>query len=326
MQQHVEFADGPRGGVVDLAAKPEIGRVPAGLLDELAADDEHAARAARGVIDTHARSGLEDSDHRADDIARGVEVAALFARRLGEHIDEKLVGRAEQVGELEILVAQPVAVEVAHQVLARVVGNHALVALHAHELDMIQNMFEGFVGLAERAERFVENAAVGFGGITEATLQVGPPCPFWHEETVVEVRVLTVLRLRHLLDHPLLDLTADDSLALGVKHVRTALQEQHPEDEVLIGGGIESLLAEAVGRGVEMAFEFSERELGHGVSASCCLWVGQRQYPSGLLYPAIVIMSCGSAQILRGDYHSTDERPTGAGPLEPLVRLLIRFV
>src|SRR6266516_4149708 len=34
MQQHVEFADGPRGGVVDLAAKPEIGRVPAGLLDE----------------------------------------------------------------------------------------------------------------------------------------------------------------------------------------------------------------------------------------------------------------------------------------------------
>src|SRR5439155_5717270 len=162
-------------------------------------------------------------------------------------------------------------------------------------------MFERFVGLTERAERFVENAAVGFGGITEATLEVGPTRTLWHEETVVEVAVLTVLRLRHLLDHPLLDLAADDSLALGLEHVRAALQEQHPEDVVLVGGGIEPLLAEAVGSGVEMAFEFSERELGHRVSSSCFARVGQQRYPSGLLYPAIASTSRGSAQILRGD-------------------------
>src|SRR5206468_6426381 len=151
------------------------------------------------------------------------------------------------------------------------------------------------------AERFVENAAVGFGGITEATLEVGPTRALWHEEILVEVGVLAVLRLRHLLDHPLLDLTADDSLALGVKHVRTALQEQHPEDEVLVGGGIEPLLTEAVGSGVEVAFEFSERELRHGVSSACCAGVGQQQYLLGLLSTTIAIRSCSSAQLLRGD-------------------------
>ena len=108
MQQHVELADGPGGGVVHLAAQAQVGRVAAGLLDELAADDEHAAGAAGGVIDAQPRPGLEDAHHEADDIARGVEVAALLARRLGEHVDEELVGRAEQVGELEVLVAQAV--------------------------------------------------------------------------------------------------------------------------------------------------------------------------------------------------------------------------
>ena len=248
MEQHVEFADRPRGCIVHLAAEAEVGRVTTGLLDELTADNEHAARAAGRVIDGEARLGLENADHEPDDITRGVEVAAFLARRLGEHVDEELIGCSQEIGELKVLVAQTVAAEVAHQVFARVVGHYALAALHAHELDMIQNMFERFVGLAERAERFVENAAVGFGGITEATLEVGPTRARWHEEILVEVGVLAVLRLRHLLDHPLLDLTADDSLALGVKHVRTALQEQHPEDEVLVGGGIEPLLTEPVGR------------------------------------------------------------------------------
>ena len=55
VQQHVELADGPGGGVVNLAAEAQVGGVAAGLLDEFAADDEHAARAAGGVIHAHAR-------------------------------------------------------------------------------------------------------------------------------------------------------------------------------------------------------------------------------------------------------------------------------
>ena len=46
VQEHVELADRPGGGVVHLAAEAQVGGVAAGLLDELAADDEHAARAA----------------------------------------------------------------------------------------------------------------------------------------------------------------------------------------------------------------------------------------------------------------------------------------
>ena len=60
VEQHVQLADGPGGGVVNLAAEAEVGGVAAGLLDELAADDQHAARAAGWVIDAHARRGLED--------------------------------------------------------------------------------------------------------------------------------------------------------------------------------------------------------------------------------------------------------------------------
>ena len=122
----------------------------------------------RGVIDAHARRGLEDADHEADDVARGVEVAALLARRLGEHVDEELVGRAEQVGELEILVAQAVAVEVAHEVLARVIGDDALVALTVRmKLMWSRTCSSDSFCLAQRAEGLIEHAAERLGGIVE---------------------------------------------------------------------------------------------------------------------------------------------------------------
>src|SRR5439155_6101900 len=82
MEPHVQAADGPRGSVVDLAAEAEVGGVAARLLDDLAADDEHGARAAAGVIDTHPRPGLENAHHEPDDIAGCVGLATLFARRL----------------------------------------------------------------------------------------------------------------------------------------------------------------------------------------------------------------------------------------------------
>ena len=105
MQEHVQLADGPGRSIVHLATQAHVGRVTTGLLDELAANDEHAARATRGVIHAQARPRLEDADHKADDIARGIEVAALLACRLGKHVDQKLVGCAEQVRKLKILIA-----------------------------------------------------------------------------------------------------------------------------------------------------------------------------------------------------------------------------
>ena len=61
--------------------------------------------------------GLDEPDHHPDDGARGVELAALLARRVGELGDQVLVGGAEQVGELEVLVPQPVAAEVVDELL-----------------------------------------------------------------------------------------------------------------------------------------------------------------------------------------------------------------
>src|SRR5437016_10042252 len=85
VEEHVEPADRPRGCVVDLAAEAEVRRVAAGLLDELPADDEHAARAAGGVVDAHPRRWLENANHETDNIARSIEVAAFLAGRFGEH-------------------------------------------------------------------------------------------------------------------------------------------------------------------------------------------------------------------------------------------------
>jgi len=56
---------------------------------------------------------------------------------------------------------------------------------------------------------------------------------------------------------------ANDLFTLSVKNIGATLQEKHPEDVVLVRGGIESLLAEPVSRRVEMTFELCEREFRH---------------------------------------------------------------
>ncbi len=83
---------------------------------------------------------MQQAHHKADHVARSVEVAPLLAGRLGEHVDEELVGRAEQVGKLEFLIARLIPVEKADEILAGVVGNNALVALTPHELNVVEHV------------------------------------------------------------------------------------------------------------------------------------------------------------------------------------------
>ena len=78
VENHVKPADGPRGGVAHLAAEAEVGRVAAGLVNVLVADDEHAARTAAWIVNGHARLRPEAAHHETDDIARRVKVAAFF--------------------------------------------------------------------------------------------------------------------------------------------------------------------------------------------------------------------------------------------------------
>lgn len=264
VQQHVEAADGPGRGVVDLAAEAQVGGVAARLLHVLAGDDEHAARAAGGVVDLHALGGLEDADHEPDHVARRVEVAALLARRLREHVDQKFVCRAQEVGELKVFIAKTVAAEQPHEIAAGVVGNDALGALHAHEADVVQHVFQGFVRLAERFEGLVEDPAVGLGGVVQLVAQVLPPRAVGDEEAVVEVGVFAVEAFRFMGLHALLDFSGDDLLALGVEDVGTPLQEQDSKDVVFVDGGVQPFLAEAIRSGVEMAFQFGKRKSRHG--------------------------------------------------------------
>jgi hypothetical protein len=46
--------------------------------------EQHAARAARRVVDGLALLRIEDVDHQAHDAARGVELARLLVRGVGE--------------------------------------------------------------------------------------------------------------------------------------------------------------------------------------------------------------------------------------------------
>ena len=103
------------------------------------------------------------------------------------------------------------------------------------------------------------DGAEGLGGVAQLALEVGPAGAFRDEETIVEVGVFPVLGFRRLLDHPLLDLAADDVLALGVEDVGAAFQEEQPEDVVLVGGRVQTLLPEPVSGRVEMTFEFGQR-------------------------------------------------------------------
>jgi hypothetical protein len=112
------------------------------LLDVLLGKDEHAAGTATGIVDAHVLPGVEKADHEADDIAWGVELAALFAGGVGELADEVFVGGAEEVGELEVVVAEAILVEVLDEVAEFLVGD-AGAADGAIEVDVLEDPFEG---------------------------------------------------------------------------------------------------------------------------------------------------------------------------------------
>jgi len=65
-------------------------------LDEVSRLDEHAARAAGGVVDL-AVVGLDDLDDQLDDRGRCEELAALLALGGGELAEEVLVDQPESV-------------------------------------------------------------------------------------------------------------------------------------------------------------------------------------------------------------------------------------
>ena len=137
VQDHVHLADGPDPAVVLLPVEAEVARVAAVLAHVLGGEDQHAAGAGAGVVDAHALLRIGEADHHAHHGPGGVELAALLAGGVGELADQVLVGGPEQVGELEVLVAQPVPVEVLDQ-LAELLVRQLGLAHRAGEVDVME--------------------------------------------------------------------------------------------------------------------------------------------------------------------------------------------
>ena len=221
--------------------------------------DQHAARARAGVVDAHPFLGLDQPHHHPDDRARRVELAALLAGRVRELADEVLVRGSEQVGELEVLVAQSNLVEVVDQLAQALVGDLRL-AHDASEVDVGEHAFEGRVDLFHRAQRLVQARP---DVLVELVADVRPPGLRRHEEGVaVEVGHLGPLLglLRGAAESQLL---RDDGGTPNLELVRAPLQEQHPEDVLLELGGIH-LAAQDVGGTEQMSLQLCEGQLPMG--------------------------------------------------------------
>ncbi|MEK7676972.1 MAG: hypothetical protein AAB676_14160 [Verrucomicrobiota bacterium] len=84
---------------------------------------------------------------------------------------------------------------------------------------MVEDVFEGFIGLAECAEGFVEDPAIRFGSVVEFVLEIIPAGAFGDEEAVVVIGVFAILLRGVVQRHALLDLPAHDPFVLSVEHI-----------------------------------------------------------------------------------------------------------
>ena len=147
VQDHVHVADRPDRAVGVLAVEGQIVGVLPLLLDVLVGLDEKAAGTGGGVVDLVARFGLGELHQQADDLGGGVELAAFLARAVGKELDQVFIGRAEQIGKLEVVVDQDELglVEVVEQVLPLLVGDLGL-AFDGIEVDVVfQHPGQGIV-------------------------------------------------------------------------------------------------------------------------------------------------------------------------------------
>ena len=185
MQEHVHLADGPGGADAFLAEEGKVARIAAAFADVVAGLDQHAAGAAGGVVDAHAWLRIDDLDQSAHHIGRGVELAGFLAGGIGEVFDQVFVGRAEQVGELEVLVAQRDLLEVLDEVGEGIVVQGALADLLV-EVDALEHVLQGIdVGVLQGFQRLVEGGAdIGLQVADHSTSGLLPAqrmciCPGW---------------------------------------------------------------------------------------------------------------------------------------------------
>ena len=155
VQQHVHLGNRPDSAVELLAEQVGLAAVLAVLVDIFLGGNQHSARAAARVVDVVFEARLEQAHHQAYHCAWRVELAALFAGRVGEFGNQVLVGRTQQIGEFEVAVTQAYFAEMCDELAQLLVGNLALADL-AGEVDMLQNAVQGSVVVLDSAQSFVQ--------------------------------------------------------------------------------------------------------------------------------------------------------------------------
>ena len=206
-------------------------------LEELLRLDEHAARAARRVV--HATVGrLEHLDQRPDDAGRREELATALALGAGELLEEVLVDLTEQVAGLRDSLtpeagtveevdefAEPSLVDVVPVVDPRHRALEARVRADEQVHRVVDELADVLVRLA-----VLRRKALGVLGEVRPTSGRGDP-----EDVVAGVLVDVVELTADLrLVPPVGEQLGLDLLATLVEGVGDVLEEDEPEDDVLV--------------------------------------------------------------------------------------------
>ena len=236
--------------------------------------DQHAARTRTRIVDAHTFLGVDETHHQLHDGAGRVELAALLAGRVSKVTDQVLVGGAEQVGKLEVVVAEPVLGEVVDEVPPLLVRNGS-VTDPPIEVDVLQHPLQRGIALLKTGKSPVQPVA---HLIVNVFVKVRPAGLGWYEEPGrVEIRVVGSL-LGGLFRTAPCDLVLDDQPPLLLENIASPLQEQSTEDVLLELRSVH-LPPQDVGSSKKMPFELAKCEhqprIGH-LARSCVAGVLHR--------------------------------------------------
>ena len=166
VQNEIHLGNGNDAGVVVLPMQVEVSAVTALFADELAALDEHTARADGGIVNGVTLFRVDEPDHQPHHPRGRIKLAALFARAVGEFLDEIFVGRTEQIGKLEHIVDERDAAlvhaggEPVQQILEVAVFDLGLVTDLFVEIDVaLQDAVQRQIFILQRADGLVEHRA-----------------------------------------------------------------------------------------------------------------------------------------------------------------------
>lgn len=169
-------------------------------------------------------------------------------------LDQKLIGRAQQVGEFEVLITEPVLIEVVDELPQFLIRKPGFAHLPV-KVDVPEHALQ-FIGVLplQGPQRHIELVA---HILVHFIPDVGPPRLLGHEEDLAAKRLIVSPHLCLLAAAAFCDVLFYKNVVALLKHIGDTLQKEHAEDVLLEFGGIH-LTAEDIDGDVEMALELGK--------------------------------------------------------------------